>query len=160
MPHDMDDRLDQPEAAGWKPKPGDKIVGTVIEKETRNGGYDDYDIVTVEKGDGEAVAIHAFHEVLASKLKSVTVGETIGVKYIGPPSGDRNYYAYKVVRDTIAGNSVGSGAPEPPSTERQQSDVPADLAPPGRVPADDGPPHERAPIDEGQAPGSYDDIPF
>ena len=39
-------------AEAWSPEPGEIIAGTVVEITTRDGGYGDYPIVTLETDEG------------------------------------------------------------------------------------------------------------
>ena len=60
----LSDRLDS-YAEAWRPKPGDKLIGVVVDLDERDSEYDDppYPIVTVETDDGEELAFHAYHTV-------------------------------------------------------------------------------------------------
>lgn len=103
-----EDRLDAPDAEGWKPQPGDKVVGKILEISQRDGDYGPYKVVTIEKADGVPIAIHAFHSVLAGRLEDQKpgLGDIIGVKYEGKKQGAKNTYDnYKV---TIFERAAGS----------------------------------------------------
>ena len=56
----LDDRLDN-FAEAWKPEPGDKLIGTVVDLDERDSAYGDepYPIVTVQNDDGNELAFHA-----------------------------------------------------------------------------------------------------
>ena len=100
----IDDRLDG-ESEAWKPKPGDKLVGTVLEVSTRQSEFSgEYPLVTIETGDGREVEWHAFHSVAKSQLARVDPrpGDELGVKFLGlkkPESGNSEYNDYKVVSE-------------------------------------------------------------
>ncbi len=81
----LEDRLDT-FAEAWKPKPGDKLVGTVVDVDLRDSDYGDpYPIVTVEREDGTEAAFHGFHTVARRELakKRPQVGDRIGIGYHG-----------------------------------------------------------------------------
>jgi hypothetical protein len=101
----LQDALDKAFAEAWRPQPGEKIVGEVIDLSERTGAYGRYPIVTVRTGDGEERALHAFHEVLANELGRVApkVGDVIGVRYDGNDE-DKGYHRYRVRR---AGDGSG-----------------------------------------------------
>jgi hypothetical protein len=48
------ERLNNDYAPGWKPKPGDSIVGEVVGLSERTSDYQTYGIVTVRQDDGVA----------------------------------------------------------------------------------------------------------
>ncbi len=109
----VNDSLDMDEqyADGWRPEPGAVLVGTVTDLGKGWSDYSggrNYPIVTVEKDDGEKVAIHCFHTVLEKKMKELrpTVGEVIGVKFIGkqPTKDGTNEFANYNVK--VKGRSV------------------------------------------------------
>ena len=95
----LEDRIDSfPEA--WKPKTGDKLVGTVSELGERESEYHDtpYPIVTVTTDDGSELAFHGFHTVAKNELakQRPSVGDRIGIKYFGKDE-ERGYERYRIV---------------------------------------------------------------
>lgn len=104
----IEDRLDH-EAVGWRPEPGDKLIGTIISiDEGTSGEWGPYPLLEVEQGDGTCIALHAFHSVLRNAIasKRPQVGDTIGVKYIGkvnPKGGGNAYENYRVQIERAAG---------------------------------------------------------
>jgi hypothetical protein len=91
--------LDRDFAPAWRPEPGDKLIGRVVELGERTTEYGTYPIVTVQTDEGERFAAHAIHTVLASQLagKRPKVGERIGIVYRGKVKGDeREYHSYRV----------------------------------------------------------------
>lgn len=98
---DLDAALDQDYAEGWKPQPGEKLIGTVTAISSREGDYGRYPIITVKKEDGTEIAAHAFHDVLREELVNAKpqVGGRIAIKYVGQPAG-KNYHVYRVRTDT------------------------------------------------------------
>ena len=70
MTVDLSNMLDSfPE--GWRPNPGDKLIGVVVGLETRDGGHGEYPIVSVRSDDGHDRAFHAFHTVVRSELEKL-----------------------------------------------------------------------------------------
>ncbi len=88
------DRVPEP----WKPEVGDKLVGEVIELDTRDSGFGEYPLVGVLTEDGREVTWHAFHTVAKSELarKRPKVGDLIGVVYQGKLNG-KDYESYRIV---------------------------------------------------------------
>jgi hypothetical protein len=95
---DLQQRLDHyPEA--WRPDPGDKVVGEIIELdmlESKFGGS--YPLVVIETEDNRQVALHGFHTVFKSELarQCPKVGDRIGVAYHGRDE-KAGYERYRVV---------------------------------------------------------------
>lgn len=98
MTRSIEDRLNSESAPGWRPEPGEQLVGTIVEIGTAHGDYGEYPLLVVERTDGTDVSVHAFHTVLKSELasKRPTEGDVIGIKYLGIPAG-KKYESYKVV---------------------------------------------------------------
>lgn len=97
----IQDRLDREPAPGWKPNPGDQIVGTIVEiSEAPGTNWGPYPLLVIEQADGTEVSVHAFHTVLKKEIaaKRPTEGDEIGIRYLGKPSG-KDYEAYRVVLD-------------------------------------------------------------
>lgn len=83
---DIDAALEAPPAEGWRPEPGDKIVGVLTAVSTTDvGGYGEYPLLTVKKSNGVEVNLFCFHTVLKGWVEShqPKVGQRIGVKYFG-----------------------------------------------------------------------------
>ncbi|MGC4050640.1 MAG: hypothetical protein QM757_14790 [Paludibaculum sp.] len=109
----LEDFLDAPDAEGWRPEPGDKLVGTIADVSRRLSDYGqgEYPIVTIRTDDGRYVAIHGFHSMLRNELeaKHVVPGDRLGVKYQGkvePNNGGMAYEKYKVAHQAGAGPSA------------------------------------------------------
>jgi hypothetical protein len=101
---DVSKLVDREYAEAWKPDPGDKLIGSVVEISQRDGTFGAYPILTVRQDDGTELALHAFHTVVANELARARpeIGERIAIKYIGmkPGSDGRaGYHAYKVAVD-------------------------------------------------------------
>jgi hypothetical protein len=100
----LEERLDST-AEPWRPNPGDRITGTVIDVDSRTNDYGTYPIITVLTVAGNEVAIHAFGTVLKNEFakRQPVSGERLGIKYLGRKEGPRGAYdAYKVVFEIVA----------------------------------------------------------
>ena len=97
----LEDRLDST-AEAWRPEAGDKIVGTVVDVDSRDGEFGLYPIVTVQTDTGDERAVHAFHTVLKREFakRQPRPGERIGIKYLG--KHERGYEAYRIVWAEVA----------------------------------------------------------
>lgn len=107
------DRLLDSEIPGWKPEPGDKVVGTVVNLETGGEGstYGSYPLLTIAlDNSGELLMVHAFHSVLRRELarKSVGMGDRVGIKYLGSRDGGEfgKFESYRVVVQARSGAQV------------------------------------------------------
>jgi hypothetical protein len=103
------DNIDRDYAEAWRPDPGDKLIGTVVETSERTGEYGKYPIVTVRQGETAEteLAFHAIHTVAQVELADMApqVGETIAIKYLGKreaANGKATYHAYKIAVDRAA----------------------------------------------------------
>lgn len=128
-------------AKAWIPKEhGPVIHGKIVGFGRRSTEYqpEGYMILTIQPPEGERLAVHAFHYVLAEELKKYKLrnGTEIAIKYLGKPEG-KNYEAYKVVADAEVNQGEGDPQYVPPT------DVPAAAPVSGPVPT-----------------GADDDIPF
>jgi hypothetical protein len=93
----LSDRVDSfPEP--WKPEPGDKLVGTVMNVGERASDYGIYPIIDVRTEDDEELTFHAFHTVAKNELarQRPAPGDEIAVKYFGKDE-DRGYERYRVL---------------------------------------------------------------
>lgn len=110
----IEDRLneDMQKVEAWRPEPNDQLIGTVrrYNMRTMDDGTE-YPIVTVETGDGEKHAWHAFHSVGRNQLEEdkPRPGDEMGIRYLGlveGKDGGYDYHNYHVV--------VDHKTPEPP----------------------------------------------
>jgi hypothetical protein len=111
MSNSILDQLSEPSGTGWRPKPGDVLVGTVLRISEGVSTYNDgsvYPIVAVKTEGGEVVNIHCFHTVLKSEMAKARParGDRIGVRYEGKPDG-RSYEMYKVAVEKPDGKPQG-----------------------------------------------------
>lgn len=104
-PIDLDALLDM-DIAAWRPEPGEKVVGTVVNLDIagNESAFGSYYLLTIRAdGTGELVNVHAFHTVLGRELarKSVGQGDRIGIKYLGRVErpGEPDFENYRVVVD-------------------------------------------------------------
>lgn len=100
-------------ARGWKPNPGETLVGTVAHIGRRESEYGAYPVVTLaadSPDDPEAVnyiAVNAFHSILKTALYDIkpAIGSRLSVTYQGQIEGKRKdkdgnpvkYHAYTVI---------------------------------------------------------------
>ena len=103
-PSDIDAMLDSADdyAAAWIPeKAGDQITGTVVSRSSRDGGYGDYPIVTIQPAKGDALAVHATNVAIKAKVleKNPQAGDEIGIRFLGEATskGGNTYKNFKVV---------------------------------------------------------------
>jgi hypothetical protein len=91
----LEDRLDA-NAEAWRPQPGDKLIGAVVDLGSRTTEYGTYAIVTLRTEAGDEVAVHAFHAVLAREFQKrpPRLGERLGIKYLG--KSEKGYEAYTI----------------------------------------------------------------
>lgn len=130
--HNVDAQVDREFADAWRPDPGDKLVGDVVELGQRDGAYGAYPIVTVRRDDGTELALHAFHTVAQTELARARpqIGERIAIKYVGKKTGAdgrSSYHAYKVAVDRqAAAFNWGAFAGEQ-NADPVAPDIPTDL---------------------------------
>jgi hypothetical protein len=105
----LEDRLNA-DVEGWRPEPGDQVLGTVIGVDTREGDYGPYPYIEVEANDGSYIGVHGFHTVLKNELARIEpqVGDTLGIKYFGkvptkPGSKFDSFEKYRVVHERTSG---------------------------------------------------------
>jgi hypothetical protein len=142
------ERLDST-AEGWKPSPGDKLIGTVVEVDERTSHYGAYPLVVVETDDGDEVAVHGFHTVLKNELarKRPAPGDLLGIVYQGRDT-ERNYEKYRVVLERA------TPQPDAVDWDAHQSASDADLGQPA------GEDRQFAGPDDQVPPPTDADVPF
>ena len=69
------------EKGGWQPVEGETLAGRIIDIDIGEGAYGPYPIVVIEMDTGQVANVHAFHDLLRSKLKSrgAQVGEKVAI---------------------------------------------------------------------------------
>lgn len=87
---DLLDRVNRAPAEGWRPNPGDVIVGKVTDMDEGSSEYgDDYPLLTILRPNGDTVAVHCFHTVLRNRVGKLiekgrlAEGTYIAIRYIG-----------------------------------------------------------------------------
>jgi hypothetical protein len=138
--------VDRDFADAWRPDPGGKLVGEIVELGSRAGYNDElYPIVTVRRDDGVELAAHCFHTVLRNELAKIRpqVGQRIAIRYEGErqgADGKSRYHAYRVATDSVPVFSWGAFGDAADVTE-VGSDIPVDPASGGGqgMPDDDMP---------------------
>lgn len=103
-------------APAWVPEqPGDRLEGQVTEVDTRDGSFGSYVVYTIRSDDGDDVALHAGSVSLRDRLEDVTVGDTIGVAYLGDvrSKNGRSYrnYDVRVRKQTSSAAQPADGEP-------------------------------------------------
>jgi hypothetical protein len=104
----LQDQINIRSARGWRPEPGQTIVGTVKHISARESEYGKYPVVTLaaDTDDPEAVdyvAINAFHSTLKRGLYEVKpqAGTRLAVTYHGKvepaKAGANAYHSYTVI---------------------------------------------------------------
>ncbi len=122
---------------GWRPEPGDMLVGTVaaVSRAWSDWSNSFYPLVTIKDEDGKHTDVHAFHHTLKSRLMEVKpkVGERIEVVYEGKTKtkdGKREVAVYRVTFPDATGEEVWSSLDEQDSraarAARPQSEIPVD----------------------------------
>ena len=113
----LEDRIEQL-AEAWRPKQGEKLIGTVLELSKRETEFSDepYPLVVVLTDEGREFAVHAFHTVLKAEIarRDPKVGDRLGVKYFGRDE-QKGYEIYKA--DVERAEPRGPEGPPPPVTE-------------------------------------------
>lgn len=107
----LNDRLDR-EPIPWKPEPGDRLVGEIIEMTERTSDFGvTYPWLTIE-ADGDEYSFHAFHTVASGEIRRLrpSVGDHIGIKYLGKPAG-KDYEGYRIVLDRASSEEVATNEP-------------------------------------------------
>ena len=81
------EQLDALAAEAWRPEKDGKLIGVVVDIDTRDSDYGpDYTVITVQPdGDEPPQAWHAFHKVARNEVarKKPQIGDRIGIKLIG-----------------------------------------------------------------------------
>jgi hypothetical protein len=105
-------------APGWRPEPGDTVIGKVEGLDRAENKWGAYPVVTLVTDDGERIAVHGFHTVLRNALRRARPmpGSRIAVRYVGLVSEDKSgkalvqdYHGYQVrMLDQDAGTFWGS----------------------------------------------------
>jgi hypothetical protein len=136
---------------GWRPSPGDKLIGVVIGLETRVAEYGEYPIVSVRTDGGQDFAFHAYHTVARRELEKLQpqLGDRIGIAYHGPHP-TKGYERYRIIIVRRAGEVTMDDAPPADGPERAAAGD-----------EDAAPPDEAAPEQDADEPTEDgDEIPF
>lgn len=127
MVRSLEDRINAEPAAGWKPEKGDSVIGEIVSiSEAPGTNWGPYPLIEIEKDDGTAVAVHAFHGVLKGELERLAPneGDRIGIKYLGKKQGtNQEYEAYNVALERATPKAVTS-TPANGSTSAPTSTTP------------------------------------
>lgn len=91
VPDEFKGLLDQVgrDVVGWKPAPGDTVIGTLVDISEAESEYGSYPLLTVEVPGARLVGVHCFHTVLRREIERklarnlLHVGDQIAVQYRG-----------------------------------------------------------------------------
>lgn len=122
-------------AEGWRPEPGDVLIGKVAEIDSGWSDYtnDYYPIVTITpEGGGDNVAVHCFHQTLKSKMVSLrpNIGARIGIKFEGKQKskdGRRDVAVYVVKVDGQSQQGQWDRFSDGRTPAQPQSDIPTTM---------------------------------
>ncbi len=91
----LEERLEST-AEPWKPTPGNRLVGQVVDVDSRTTEFGTYPIITVLTEAGDEFAVHGFHAVLKNEFakRRPRIGERLGIKYLGRQ--EKGYEGYRV----------------------------------------------------------------
>lgn len=121
----LEERLENP-AEAWRPDPGEKLIGTIVDLDERESAFDEqpYPIVTVLTSQGNEHAFHGFHTVPRRELARLRprVGERIGVAYHGRHSRGYEHYTIRLDRDPTAPDWERIGAAAGETTDEDTVD--------------------------------------
>jgi len=94
------EEYDDEPAESWRPKPGDVLVGELVEIETRSTEYDDtVPVLTLRDDNGRLHAFWAFHTVARGELAKVrpAIGDWLAIRRLA--DSDKGYKRYKIIPD-------------------------------------------------------------
>lgn len=124
------------DAEGWRPEPGERLVGTVRDVAKASNDFSkDYPLLTIEDPLGKWWAVHAFHTVLWQKIAELepAAGDAIAISFDGMVQGKSAEYArWRVYLErvkrpigpapAIAHGEGAAMAGEPPSLSSDNSE--------------------------------------
>lgn len=152
---------------GWRPNPGDEVIGVMVDGAVAHGAWGSYPVLTLQQdsepgakdGAGARVDIHCFHDVLQRRMMELRPqhGERVRVRYLGTKKSQDDRRTISLYTVEVAGRGVDPFA----AFEREQMQaVMAGQAPAPQaavVPAEPSQ-AELPPVERPGAPA--DDIPF
>jgi hypothetical protein len=88
---------EEPTGETWKPRPGDVLIGEVVDLDEVYGRHGSYPVVVV-KQHGKRIAWHAQPTVAKSELSKAApeIGDCLAIRYDGKAEG-RDYHLFRVV---------------------------------------------------------------
>ena len=132
------ERLDHP-AEAWRPEPGDRLVGTVVDRDERTSQFDEepYPIVTVRVAEGSTEAggatiepgderaFHGFRTVARREIerRNPRLGDYIGIAFDGRHTRGYDRYVIRVERgaDSPPGSVASESTGEPVAGDAAKS---------------------------------------
>lgn len=119
----------------WKPKPGEKLLGELVDLDMRASDYGEpYPILTILDDNGREWSWHGFHQMARSEVakKRPRIGERIGVAYHGkgtaakvgmsPPERWRVLVDRQATPDAVDWEAVAGSSSEEPTPEDESVD--------------------------------------
>lgn len=82
------DQVDR-DIVGWKPNPGDKVYGKLVDITEGESEWGPYPLLVIETPSGRLVGVHAFHTVLKKEVErkiargTMHIGVGIAIAYRG-----------------------------------------------------------------------------
>ncbi len=139
----LTEALDREFPEAWRPDPGDKLVGTLVDVSEYDGGYGAYPVLVIRGDDGAEHAWHAMHSVARGEVGRLQprIGERLGVKYLGKQISKSgvSYNGWRVAGDRKPGDVIDLSAyAHDDDGPAPDVPVPSD-APPADVPPEDVP---------------------
>lgn len=122
------------ESNGWRPNPGDRVVGKIVDIAFTDMGYGEYPILTIQTESGPEVAVHGFHTVLKSEIFShePQPGEPVDITYLGKKTDGggygKGYDNYRVRWQS--GGQVNWGSRKGQPQQQRNDDPPIEPSPP------------------------------
>ena len=141
-------------AVAWRPEPGDKVAGDVLEVVVLDRGWGPYPCLTLKTLDGE-VSVHAFHDVLRKELakRRPKIGDHLEITYNGKKESAGSasgYHSYRVVGGQSQEVDWGQWSDAPVNEGQTTLDVP--IVTEGLPDAPEPPPDAPAPEDDEPLP--------
>jgi hypothetical protein len=100
---------------GYQKRPVTRSLA-VVSRSSRDGGYGEYPILTIQPAKGEALAVHCTNVAIKAKVieKNPQAGDEIGIRFLGEATSKtgNTYKNFKVVvkKSTIE-SALDSDAP-------------------------------------------------
>jgi hypothetical protein len=130
-------RLDSASAPPWKASPGDKIIGSVIDRDTYEGDFGETAVLTIQVSDpastldgqpletGDEYRVFGYGTVLSRDIAKYDpqIGDLVGIKFVGnaeksrPGQQPAKIYRFRVFERVGAVASAALAEPEQPAAD-------------------------------------------